>query len=477
MRGGGREDRGVSLRTPLRAAALPLLALLLLLGVGAAPASAEPPFFLEDRVTDNAGVLDAGEVEDIEAAFAELQADEGITMFAVYVDSFDGMTGREWTEQTFRMSSMGGSEVLLAVAVEDRVYYLGETTALDDSTVRRVEDEAVRPALSNDDWAGAAVAAAEEIRGGGGGGIATFVVGLLVIGLLVIGVVAFVRWWTKRHRGDAGPRGPRGEELPADHPLRLPTPELNKRAASALVAVDDAIRSSEEELGFAKAQFGLQATDTFSAALEDAKEKAARAFHIRQLLDDDQPETEPQARTMMAEILTLCDEVAATLQAQAGHFSELRDMQSRAPQVLTEMEQRATEVEGRLPTARVVLDGLAQRYPASALTSISQNPQQASGLLEGAREAIAEGRRQIEAGDRAAAVAAAYTAQEAIGQAASLLDAVDRAGDDLARAAERLDVALASIGADVRDAERLASPDDPVIGPRVVEARDRKSVV
>src|SRR5690606_41756315 len=89
MRGGGREDRGVSLRTPLRAAALPLLALLLLLGVGAAPASAEPPFFLEDRVTDNAGVLDAGEVEDIEAAFAELQADEGITMFAVYGDSFE----------------------------------------------------------------------------------------------------------------------------------------------------------------------------------------------------------------------------------------------------------------------------------------------------------------------------------------------------------------------------------------------------
>src|SRR5690606_42163753 len=117
-----------------------------------------------------------------------------------------GMTGREWTEQTFRMSSMGGSEVLLAVAVEDRVYYLGETTALDDSTVRRVEDEAVRPALSNDDRAGAAVAAAEESRRGGGGGTATFVVGLLVIGLLFIGVVAFVRLLTMRHRGDAGPR-------------------------------------------------------------------------------------------------------------------------------------------------------------------------------------------------------------------------------------------------------------------------------
>src|SRR5690606_26214816 len=177
-----------------------------------------------------------------------------------------------------------------------------------------------------------------------------------------------------------------------------------------------------------------------------------------------------QARTMMAEILTLCDEVADTLQSQASHFAELRDMQSRAPQVLREMEQRATEVEARLPTARVVLDGLAARYPASALTSISQNPQQATGLLAGAREAIAEGRRQIDADDRAAAVAAAYTAQEAIGQAATLLDAVDRASADLAQAAQRLDAALASISSDVQDAARLA-PDDAVVGPRVVEAR------
>src|SRR5690606_9565628 len=92
------------------------------------------------------------------------------------------------------------------------------------------------------------------------------------------------------------------------------------------------------------------------------------------------------------------------------------------------------------------------------------------GLLEGAREAIAEGRRHVDAGDRAAAVAAAYTAQEAIGQAASLLDAVDRAGDDLAQAGKRLDAALASIGSDVQDAARLA-PDDAVVAPRVAEAR------
>src|SRR5699024_6198852 len=135
-------------------------------------------------------------------------------------------------------------------------------------------------------WGQAAVAAAQGLqewedgggssgRDGGGSGFAL----VLVIGLLVIGVIALIAWARGRKRGSAAPRGPRGQELPADHPLRLPTEELNKRAGSALVAVDDAIRSSEEEVGFARAQFGLQATDIFSAALAEAKEKAGRAFH------------------------------------------------------------------------------------------------------------------------------------------------------------------------------------------------------
>ena len=449
-------------------AALLLLPIALVAGLVASPAAAEPPFYLEDQVTDLAGVLD-GRAGDVQEAFDELRSDEGVVMFAVYIDSFDGMSSADWAQETFTTSNMGGSEVILAVAVEDRAYYLGHAGAIPDGLGSTVENDAIRPALSDDDWAGAAIAAAERIGEGESSGAGGFGV-LLIIGLLVIAVIALVSWSRSRKREPAGPRGADGRELPADHPLRLPTEELNQRAGSALVAVDDAIRSSEEELAFAQAQFGLQATDAFSAALAEAKTKEQRAFHLRQLLDDDDPETEPQARTMMAEILTLCDEIAATLEAQEAHFTALRDMQSRAPQVLSEMDQRAGEVEGRLPTARVQLDGLAARYPQTALASISQNPDQARALLEAARAAIAEGREQLEADDRAAAVAAAYTAEDAIGQAASLLDAVDSADQDLARAAEHLDAALASISSDLRDAERLA-PNDPVVAPRVTEAR------
>lgn len=462
-----------------RFALLPLLALLTaMLALVASPAAAEPPSFLQDRVTDNAGALGGGEAEEIEEAVAELQDETGITLFTVYVDTFDGMSREAWAEQTFTASDMGTDDALLAVAVEDRSFFLGgDTTTVTTEGYNEISSEWVEPELASDSWGAAAVAAAQGLQewedggGSGGGGGGTAFATLLVVGLVVIALIALVVWAANRKKQRTGaPRGPDGRELPADHPLRLPTEELNKRAGSALVAVDDAVRSSEEELGFAQAQFGLQATDTFTKALAEAKQKTGRAFQVRQLLDDDNPETEPQARTMMAEILTLCDEVAATLESQAAHFTELRDMQSRAPQALTEMEQRAGEVEARLSTAQVVLDGLARRYPAAALTSVAQNPEHARALLDAARDAVAQGRERITADDRPAAVAAAYTAEEAIGQAASLLDAVDRADDDLAQASQHLDAALASIGSDIQDAARLA-PDDAIVTPRVVEAR------
>ncbi|MEE6297339.1 TPM domain-containing protein [Georgenia wangjunii] len=460
---------------------LVLLPAAALLGLVATPAAAEPPTNLAAEITDTAGVL--GDTGEIEEALDELQAETGVQLFVVYVDTFDGMDRVAWTEETFELSDMGSGDAILAVAVEDRSYYLGGDTAIvseavyDEVAVRWVE-----PELGQDDWEGAAVAAAEGLQeadgqgGGAAGGSSSVGISfgtILLVGFAIIAVIMGISWLSSRGRKGqpAAGRGEQPAQLPPDHPLNLPTEELNKRAGSALVAVDDAVRSSEEELAFAQAQFGLQATDEFTAALQEAKQRASRAFTVRQLLDDDQPETEPQARQMMAEILTLCDEVADVLTAQATRFAELRDMQSRAPEVLSEMEQRAGEVARRVGGARTALDALARRYPPEALASVSRNPDQAEALLAAARDAVAQGRAELaEDDDRAAAVAMASTAQDAIGQAVKLLDAVARAGDDLASAAGRLDTALASISSDLQDAERLA-PRDPHVQARAVEAR------
>ncbi|MDD9205051.1 TPM domain-containing protein, partial [Georgenia sp. 10Sc9-8] len=109
------------------------------------------------------------------------------------------------------------------------------------------------------------------------------------------------------------------------------------------------------------------------------------------------------------------------------------------------------------------------QYPPSSLASISRNPDQAKGLVTAAKEAVAEGRAKVQEDDRAAAVAQAHIAEEAIGQAVTLLKAVDGAGAQLAEADEKLDTAIASITADVQDANRLAK-DDPVVVARRQEA-------
>jgi uncharacterized membrane protein YgcG len=100
-------------------AVLAPLAAVVLLGGG--PALAEPPFDVPEQVTDRAGVL-VGDESAVEAAVAELQAEDQVQLFVVYVDSFDGVEPDAWVGETAELSGFGGNDVLFAVAVEDRLY-------------------------------------------------------------------------------------------------------------------------------------------------------------------------------------------------------------------------------------------------------------------------------------------------------------------------------------------------------------------
>lgn len=439
------------------------------------PASAEPPTNLADQVTDTADVLSDGDVAEIQAAFDEVQAETGQMAFVTFVDTFDGMGANEWAVQTAEQSNLGVDNVLLAVSVDESAYgyALHSESPVGDDELQQILREDVVPALGAEDWSGASVAFAQGVgdaaEGGlsgadGGGGLGSFLT-VALVGLLVIGGIGLF-FVARRKKDTSGEPRQARQQLPRDHPLNLPTEELAKRAGTALLGADDAIRSSEEELGFAKAQFGLQATDQFTAALAQAKQKAQRAFTLRQQLDDDVPETEPQQRQMYAEILQLTGEVDETLSTQAQHFVRLRDMQARAPQVLSELEQRASEVEREIEGARAQLARLANQYPAAALASVSRNPDQAKALLVSAHESVATGRAKVEAGDRQTAVTHARVAEEAIAQASTLLKGVNGAGQALAEAGTRLDTALASITRDVQDANRLARNDPAVIARR-----------
>ncbi|MFB7798580.1 TPM domain-containing protein, partial [Isoptericola sp. NPDC056134] len=443
-------------RAAAAAGACVLALLLALAGVAvlAPSASAVPPLTqLDSEITDQSGVLDDGDEARVQTSLDQLADETPYQLFVVYVESFDGTDGRDWANRTATDAGLGVNDLLLAVATEGRAYGLSVDTnnGLSDAQLDQVEQVA-EDHLRDDDWAGAAIAAADTIRtggttsSGGGWGVAAAVGGLVVAG----GVGGWL--WVRSRRKNQVAAAPAG---PGDVSA-VPTEELERRVGAALVEIDDAVRTSEQELGFAQAEFGLEATQDFSAALEAAKADVAQAFHLRQELDDDAPDSEPRRRQLLAGILELTEHAGTSLDAQTDAFDELRSLQQRAPELLDETEQRAGEIEARVPVARETLDGLAASYPTSALASVRGNPDQATALVAHARDAVAAGRAALTGRTRSAAVAHLRAAQNALGQAATLLDAVDQAGAQLATAGADLDKGLASIGQDVTDAARLA---------------------
>lgn len=439
-----------------------VLALLLALAgtaLLALSASAVPPLTqLDTEITDESGVLGDDEAE-VQTALDSLADETPYQLFVVYVDSFDGTDGRDWANRTATNASLGVNDLLLAVATEDRVYGLSVDTnaAISDAELDAVE-ATVEDHLRDDDWSGAAIAAADTVRTGGAsssGGGAPWGAIAGVGAAAAVGVGGWF-WYRSRRRARDG-----AAQAGPDDVTAVPTEELERRVGTALVGIDDAVRTSEQELGFAQAEFGLEATKEFAAALETAKADVAQAFHLRQELDDDVPEDEPRRRQLLVGVLELCERAGASLDEQTDAFDELRSLQQRAPELLDETEQRAGEIEARVGVARETLAGLASTYPASALASVSGNPDQATALAAHAREAVTTGRTALTGRTGAAAVAHLRAAQNALGQAATLLDAVDQAGSQLASAGADLAKGLASIGQDVADAARLAPAGAP----------------
>ncbi|WP_281287176.1 TPM domain-containing protein [Actinotalea subterranea] len=451
------------------------MAAALAVGLLATPAAAEPPVVAQDEITDSAGVL-GDRTDEVQAALDELADTTRYQLFVVLVDSFDGADPLDWANESATRSGLGTDDLLLAVAVEDRAYGVSvdDAIALSDDQLQAVSSERIEPELRASAWADAAIAAAQGYQdaadggtgtGTGGGGAGSLLTWLLVgagVIVLVLVIRSFRRSGSSSQAGGARAAGAQGAAA-------LPTDELNRRASRALVAIDDALKTSEQELGFAQAQFGIEATRTFEQVIAAAKQDVAAAFTLRQQLDDSVPEGEEQRRAMLLEILGRCERADTALDQQTEAFDELRDLQARAPEVLEDTDRRAVEVQGRLPAAEATLAGLATTYRPRALASVSGNVDQARRLLDAARAGVTQGRGEVER-DRGAAVALARAAEDAVAQAVTLLDAVARAGQDLAQAGTRIDAGIASLTTDVADAARLA-PGDPVVAGAVTAAQ------
>jgi uncharacterized membrane protein YgcG len=468
---------------PNRAIFAIVLAVTLLLPVLATPAWADPPMRLPDQITDKVGALD-GRTDEVKAALDRLRADTGLQLFVVYVASFDGVPAQQWTDQTAIRSDLGNRDALLAVATEDRAYWYSFDTGfpLSQQQLDNVAATAIEPALAQNDWAGAAIGAANGYRaalagqpvpkpqivpgnphpGGGSSGVK------LPIGFVCVLVVAAIAaciglwvWWRTRQ---GKPVRPMARPVDPSDPLAaLTTDQLNDRANSLLIQVDDAIRSSERELSLATAQYGEEATASFTAALTQAKAEVAEAFRLRLLLDEPPATPKPDGsapeeggpaddaarRDMLRKILGAAESADKRLDAESDAFEQLRELQTQVDTLLPTLDNRRAQVAGRLADASTRLTQLQARYTGQALGAVANNPAQAQERLQFADSALTRTRQELGTGRRPAAALAVRAAEQAIDQAETLIAAVDRVGTDLDSARAAVDSLLTEVDSDV----------------------------
>ena len=436
----------------LPAVLVPLAALVLL---GGGPALAEPPFDVPEQVTDRAGVL-VGDESSVEAAVAELQAEDQLQLFVVYVDSFDGLDPREWATRTAELSGLGGNDVLFAVAVEDRLYAYNPPAdfPLSREEIEEIIASDVEPALSAGDFDGAAIALAEGLGSGGGDGGSGVGTVAVVGGIAAVAGGAYLVSRSRRRR--QGPPPTQRIERPDPH-AGVPTEQLEAQASTALLELDEAVKTSRLDLDYARLQYGQEAVAGFAEALAASEQDLARAFSLRQQLDDEHPEDEPTKRRMVTEMLQLTAAADARLDEQAEAFDRLRDLERTAPQALDALASRATALRGRLPAEEERFTALQRRYAAAALAPVADNLAQARARLDAAEQEITEARNEIAAGRAGAAVGDIRVAEDALAQTGTLLDALARVGNDLQAAEARVAQVRAETEEDLAEARALVA--------------------
>ncbi|MET1042843.1 MAG: TPM domain-containing protein [Microbacteriaceae bacterium] len=422
-----------------------VLASVALVFVAPVAASATDPVDLNGAyIVDQADVLGDG-ADEAQAAIDRLMADTDLGLYVVYVDEFTNPSERaDWALQTAELNQLGDNDLLLAVAVDDRIYQVDQSSAfpLSDSQLAQIENEALLPALSASDWSGAVVGYADALREArqGPGFPWLFVGGVAVV---LIGLFLFFRI----RRGRA--RRAKLEQAAAN------ARELDQKAGSLLVEMDDALLTSQQELGFAVAQFGTEATEPFRVAVTSAKQKVAQAFTLRQQLDDADEDTAEERRAWTEQIIALCESADAELDAQADAFDELRELEKNAATVIGEVDAERATLEAELERAGQGLAELQQRYSAAAVAAVADNITQARNLLAFTTGALAEASTDIAAGSTGTAAVDVRSAQASTAQARQLLDAVARHRSNLADAAAALDAAVADLRGDVAQASAV----------------------
>jgi hypothetical protein len=249
--------------------------------------------------------------------------------------------------------------------------------------------------------------------------------------------------------------------------------DLAQRARSALVAADERIRLTTDEVAFAEAELGPNATRELREALTAVRTHLQEAFHLHQLNHDEIPDTAEELRTRNARIIQLCEWAEDLLDDRTEALAEPISRARRAPEIIAKVRSDAAALRGRIPHARETVERLGARYSAAALAQVDQNPAEAEQLLGFAEHSAGVAERRRDAGQREQANMALEACTEAVRRAETLVDAVETFEVEALRAESTLAAIVEDSRGDIVVA--LKEPHSPAVSAAIVELQSALS--
>lgn len=467
------------------------LALTALLGVGASGASAttltsastsplslapaEGPVSIPPgtQIVDNAGLLGSKKA-DVQKAIDSLRKSRGATMYVVIVKSFDGQDPATWANTVMKNKQGGRNDFIFAIATDDRKFGRDFPTNSKLKSDQQSNITAVFTSeMSGKDISASIVSAAlvdtakaaEDAYGGGSGKPSSPVGAIVGVGVVIValavGAGLFIFFRRKRAQRTELERtqGFSSDGRQLDSNAGTPLEELRARAGSALIAMDDAVKSNEQEIAFAQASYGDEAVKPFQQALETAKGHLRESFNLQQKLDDDIPDTVEEQRAWYGEIISRAEASKRVLDEQKAQFDQLRDLEHNVSAISAQIGQEEAKARRDLAGASATLHELQGRYAASATSTLKDNPAQATERLDFVNHALERANERVQAGDNSEAAVAVRAAEQALRQAQVLIDALAKGSETLHQAEDSLPQNLAEAQNDLVQARTLAASD------------------
>ena len=449
-----------------------------------APAFATSPVTTSGIVTDPGSWLSDSDRSAIETA-ARTARTKGITIDVVVVPDFSGQKPDAWCKASATASSSKDSDILYAIAYNERsdVFCSKKApvsqTVLDNAQRQAEATLTSNPLTASDTAIGAQTFINSVVSGyqspsstgssssrSSSSRTSSPGSGSMLVMLIIVGggfIALLVHNNSRRSQGAGTAQTPaQAAKMPG-----MSVAETVTLANRQLLSADEQVRSAADELDFARAQFGIAATDEFARTLEAARAAVARGFERQKQMEDATGDAEK--RSMASAIMRDLGENMNPLSAVQAAFEQRRSEQATLPSRLTEASERLVEQRGDLERATAELAAIAGIYPAQMLTSLQDNPEQAHALLETAASAIEAAKQAVDT-DRALAESTLDTAHRALMMAKHQTDAIFSAKSDLDAIRDRLGAAIGSISADLADVTSLRA-EPAVFDPLVADAR------